>query len=89
MLNLQQTNMLPLQTGSKGAVLAGQEYSFLLLCLSLRLLLCLIMEPSSVLVLSEDVLTLLPHNMNLLDLCACDKCLQRVKREEYTGKFNI
>ena len=55
----------------KGAVLAGQEYSFLLLCIFLRLFLCLIMELSSVLALSEDVLMLLLHNMDLLDLCVC------------------
>ena len=44
---------------------------------------------SSVLVLSEDVLMLLLHNMDLFDLCVCDKHLQRVKREEHEGKFNI
>ena len=62
---------------------------FLLLCLFLRVPLCLIMGLSSVLILSENVLTLLLHEMDLLDLCACDKCLQRVKREEYEGKSNI
>ena len=38
---------------------------------------------SSFLVLSEDVL------MDLCDLCECDKHLQRVKSEEYKGKFDI
>ena len=44
---------------------------------------------SSVPLVSEDVLMLLLHNMDLLDLCACDKHLQRLKREEDEGKFNI
>ena len=32
---------------------------------------------------------LLLHKMDLLDLCACDKHLQRVKREECKGTFDI
>ena len=32
---------------------------------------------------------LLLHNMDLLDLCAYDKHLQRIKMEEYEGKFNM
>ena len=58
---------------------------FLLLCL--RALLCFLMGPSSVQVLSDDVLFLLLHKMDLLDLYACDNHLQRVKNKESKRKF--
>ena len=88
-MNLQQTNLMPLQTGQKVQYWQDKSTVFLSLYLFLRALLCFKMGPSSVWVLSEDVLMLLLHNMDLLDLCAYDKCLQRVKKEEYEGTFYI
>ena len=61
----------------------------MLLCPFLRALLHLIMGLSSVLVLSEDSLMFLLHNMDLLDLCVCAKYLQRVKsmKENLTHSY--
>ena len=74
--------------GKRCSIGRTREQLFFLLCLSARHFLCLIMGPSSVLELSEDVLMLLLHNMDQLDLCVYDKHLQRVKREQYEGKVN-
>ena len=49
--------------------------------------LCLIMGQSSVLALSADVLILLLHNMDLLNLCMCDKHLHGVKSENMKEKL--
>ena len=71
----------------KGTESAGQEYSLFLWYIFLRPFLFLIMGPSSVLLLSEDVLMLLLHNMDLLDLCVHDEHLQRVKGNNMKDKI--